>query len=94
MKLTFETKSDGSYYTLVKDSYGFTLNEYTPIKNKKPDSKSDSTHNHKSYFYGSIEQAAAKVAHLELQGENLDDIVNTYSAVLEKMVETIKKESV
>lgn len=91
MKLTFNTKADGSYYTLVKDSYGFTLNEYTPIKEKRANSKSDATHSHKSYFYSSIQQAAQKVVHLELEGHNITDIVNTYVSVMEKIEASLTK---
>lgn len=91
MKLTFNTKADGSYYTLVKDSYGFTLNEYTLIKEKRANSKSDATHSHKSYFYANIQQAAAKITHLELEGHDINDIMNTYVSVMEKIEASLTK---
>lgn len=90
MKLTFKTKEDGSYFELSKGTdYGYKLSKFTPTKEG---SKSDYTCS--SLFYATLEQAAEKVTELHLEGHNLEDIINTYSAVLEKIVETFKKVTV
>lgn len=91
MKLTFNTKADGSYYELVKDTYGFNLYQYTPIKEKKANTKSDKTHGVKVWFYANIQQAAEKVTHLELEGHNITDLVNTYVSVMEKIEASLTK---
>lgn len=89
MKLTFKTKEDGSYYELTKgNEFGYKLSLFTPTK--KADAKT--THTCSSTFYATLEQAANKITFLELDGHSLDDIVNTYSAVLEKIVETLTEE--
>lgn len=89
MKLTFQTQDDGTYYQLVKgNEFGYKLCKYTPTKKEG----SKSTHTCSTTFYATLEQAANKVAFLELEGQNLEDIVNTYSAVLENIVQTLSKE--
>ena len=90
MKLTFKTKEDGSYFELSKGTdYGYKLSKFTPTKEG---SKADYTCS--SLFYATLEQAANKVTELHLEGHSIDDIINTYSAVLEKIVNTLKRENV
>lgn len=94
MNLTFKTKEDGSYYTLVKDTYGFNLNQYTPIKEKKANVKSEKTHGHKVWFYANIQQAAAKITHLELEGHDIFEIVDNYCIVLDRITESLNRGNV
>jgi hypothetical protein len=88
MKLTFATAQDGSYYTLTNEqaNYGFTLTKWTPTK--KEDAKKEYTQS--SLFYATLEQAAAKVAYLELKGHNLDELLVSYDQMIENIVKTLK----
>jgi hypothetical protein len=88
MKLTFATAQDGSYYTLTNEfnNYGYTLTHWTPAK--KVNAKEPFTPS--SLFYATLEQAAAKVAYLELKGHNLDELLVSYDQMIENIVKTLK----
>jgi hypothetical protein len=88
MKLTFATAQDGSYYTLSNDgnNYGYTLTKWTPTK--KEDAKKEYTQS--SLFYATLEQAAEKVAYLELQGHTLDELLVSYNQMIENITKTLK----
>ena len=88
MKLTFATAQDGSYYTLTNEfnNYGYTLTHWTPVK--KVNAKEPFTPS--SLFYSTLEQAAAKVAYLELKGHNLDELLVSYDQMIENIVKTLK----
>jgi hypothetical protein len=91
MKLKFETNEDGSYYTLSNETnnYGYTLTKWTPTKTedaKKPYTQS-------SLFYATLDQAVEKVLYLNLKGHNVDELLTCYENMVERLVNTIKKES-
>ena len=91
MKLRFETKEDGSYYTLTNDTnnYGYSLTKWTPAK--KEDAKEPFTPS--TLFYATLEQAAEKVLYLELEGHNMDELLVSYEQMIERIIKTLKGES-
>lgn len=90
MKIQFNTKEDGSYYTLTNENnnYGYTLTKWTPAK--KEDAKEPFTPS--SLFYATLEQAAEKVLYLELEGHNMDELLVSYTQMIENITKTLKGE--
>jgi hypothetical protein len=91
MYLKFNTKNDsGVYYTVTKDNYGFILTKFTPAV-KEGAKKS---HSQTNLFYPNLKQIADRLVHENVEGENLDDIINSLAATSENIAKTLTKENV
>jgi hypothetical protein len=88
MNLQFKVKDSREYYTITKsDHYGFILTHYKPALKK--DAKQEFTPS--SLFYANLDQIAEKLAWIELEGNNLDEIITSLTSVSENIAKTLKK---
>lgn len=88
MNLRFNTKDGKEFYTITKsDNYGYTLTHHKPAI--KEGAKKEFSQF--GLFYNSLDQIAAKLAWLELEGNNLDEIIVSLSTTAENIAKTLKE---
>lgn len=88
MIIKFNIDNTDTFYTVTKnDQYGFNFNTHT--KALKPDAKKP--YNVSTLFYPTLSQVASQVAWLGLQGDGIQDVVDSMVALSERLTETLEK---
>lgn len=81
--------NDKEYCTLTKSAnYGFTLEHFYPTFN--PRTKQE-TIGSKSYFYATLQQAAEKIVWMGLDGNGVQEVIDSMVALSENITKTLEK---
>lgn len=88
MKIKFSIDNSEDYFTITKsDNYGYNLTQH--IRSKSEDAKN--THRQHTLFYATLGQVAEKVVWLGLDGEGIQQVIDSMVALSERLEGTLEK---
>lgn len=89
MNINFNIDNSEDYYTLSRsENFGYTLTEWR--KSVKPDAKKSHTQN--SLFYSNLNQVAERIIWLGLNGEDIQQVIDSMVALSERLAESLEKQ--
>lgn len=88
MNIKFSIDNSEDYFTITKsDNYGYNLTQH--IRSKSVDAKNP--YRQHTLFYATLGQVAEKVVWLGLDGQGIQQVIDSMVALSERLEDTLEK---